>query len=326
MRDPFRHPLEPMTSQHTQAKQRESKERQRRSLPARILSRIVIAILVTLGFSYWMAWDSKEPLVEEPGSIQDGVYYLYKGSPLSKSYKGSFLSKPSGLYTYTPGQKSEALVTNKEYHLAPTVPFWGVNAHGLFFIDESSDSLYCMDLDTRAVTQLYTRAAEAYQTDLSLTALYLYENHIVLQRRMSQTDDYLILDCETGRVLGQSTEPPPELSEPQPGTAAYEVQRLGLPATKEDIFYTYLDVADQWLFYIASVPKYVEGQNRSVTELWAMDIETQKRYLIQDEIILHQVVTDGTWLYDCDRNTNCYQLEYNDQGIPCGLTLIEEDI
>ena len=314
---PFDPPMDPIPSQNTQTRQKEPKERRHRSLPMRIFSRIVIAILVTLGFSYWMAWDAKEPLTEEPGRIQDGVYYLYKGSALTKA---------PGLYAYTPGQEPEVLVSAKEYSLDPTVPFWGVNEHGLYFIDNGTNSIYRMDLDTQEISQLYTRSAEAYQTDLSLTGLHLYDDHIVLQRRMGQTTDYLTLDCATGQVLDQSKEPPQEPMDPQPGTAAYEVQRLGLPATKEDIFYTYLDVADQWLFYITNIPKYVEGHNRSVTELWAMDIETQERHLVQDEIILHQVVTDGTWLYDCDRNTTCYQVEYNSQGIPCGLTLIEERI
>jgi hypothetical protein len=105
-----------------------------------------------------------------------------------------------------------------------------------------------MDLDTRAVTQLYTRSAEAYQTDLSLTALYLYDDYIVLSRTASQQVDYLTLDPD-GRVLDWSKEPPPELSEPQPGTPAYEVQLLGLPATKEDIFYTYFPDADPMLYF-----------------------------------------------------------------------------
>ena len=317
MRHPFDPPMDPIPIQNTQTRQKDPKERQHRSLPGRIFSRIVIALLVTLGFSYWMAWDAKEPLTEDPGHIQDGVYYLYKGSSLAKA---------PGLYACTPEQKPALVVSAKDYLLDTSVPCWDVNHHGLYFIDNGTDSIYRMDLDTRSVTQFYTRSAEAYQTDLSLTGLHLYDDHIVLQRRMSQTTDYLTLDCATGQVLDQSKEPPQEPTDPLPGTAAYEVQRLGLPATKEDIFYTYLDVADQWLFYITNIPKYVEGHNRSVTELWAMDIETQERHLVQDEIILHQVVTDGTWLYDCDRNTTCYQVEYNDQGIPCGLTLIEERI
>ena len=282
-----------------------------------------IAVLFAMLMWHLVTKNAQETLPAEPGTIQEGVYYFYKGSgttlPLLEN-------TPVGLCAYTPGQEPEVLVSAKEYHLNTTVPFWGVNERGLYFLDEGSDSLSCMDLDTQAVTQLYTRSAEAYQSDLSLTGLHLYDDHIVLQRRMSQTTDYLMLDCETGQVLDQSKEPPQEPTDPQPGTAAYEVQRLGLPATKEDTFYTYLDVADHWLFYIASIPKYVAGLNQSITELWAMDIETQERHLVQDEIILHQVVTDGTWLYDCNRNTTCYQVEYNDQGIPCGLTLIQEKI
>ncbi len=314
---PFDPPMDPIPSQNTQTRQKEPKERRHRSLPMRIFSRIVIAILVTLGFSYWMAWDAKEPLTEEPGRIQDGVYYLYKGSALTKA---------PGLYAYTPGQEPEVLVSAKEYHLNTTVPFWGVNERGLYFIDNGTDSIYRMDLDTQEISQLYTRTAEAYQTDLSLTALYLYEDHIVLQRRMGQTTDYLTLDCATGQVLNQSKEPPQEPTDPQPGTAAYEVQRLGLPATKEDIFYTYLDVADQWLFYTSHQKDPTPNVTKFYTELRAMDLNTQESHLVSTEYDPYFAVTDGNWFYSYGDYTNCYQLEYNGQGIPCGLTLIEKDI
>ena len=316
MRHPFDPPMDPIPSQNTQSRQKEPKERQRRSLPGRIFSRILIAALVALAFFSLDKIALQKDLAPEPGKIQDGVYYLYKGSSLAKA---------PGLYACSPGQKPALVVSAKDYPLDTTVPCWDVNHHGLYFIDEGSDSLYRMDLDTRDLSQIYSRAAESYLTDLSLSALHLYDDHLVLQRTAGQQVDYLTLDPD-GRTLDWSKEPPPELTEPQPGTAAYEVQRLGLPATKEDIFYTYLEVSDQWLFYVASIPKYVEGHNRSVTELWAMDLETEERHLVQDEIILHQVVTDGTWLYDCDGKTDCYQLEYNDQGIPCGLTLIESNI
>ena len=40
-----------------------------------------------------------------------------------------------------------------------------------------------------------------------------------------------------------------------------------------------------------------------------------------------QVVTDGTWCYLSDEiTTTCCRLEWDGQGRPCGLTVVEEGL
>lgn len=302
-----------------------------------------IALFLVIYVIFWMPKSSQETLTGGPGVIQDGVFYTYRSSEFVRtrsdlSWKanlifgdsGSASSErvkiPIGLCTYTPGRETEVLLSVTDYSLDTDLPTWGVNERGLYFADKYTGSLYHMDLDTRELTILYALPGEAYQTAFHISALYLFEDHIILQRSADQVHDYLTLDCETGNVLSQSKEPPPELSEPQPGTAAYEVQRLGLPAQQEDVTYSYLDVADQWLFYTAHTPKFPAEIKQSITELWVMDVETQERYLVQEDVDFQSGVTDGTWLYSYENYTNCYQLEYNGQGIPCGLTLVEDSI
>ena len=56
-----------------------------------------------------------------------------------------------------------------------------------------------------------------------------------------------------------------------------------------------------------------------------VDLETGESYEVSPTYI-YFAVTDGNWFYSYGDYTNCYQLEYDDQGIPCGLTLIESNI
>ena len=49
--------------------------------------------------------------------------------------------------------------------------------------------------------------------------------------------------------------------------------------------------------------------------------------LVQNECGPLRLITDGTWCYLSDGNTtDCYRLEHDGQGRPCGLTLVEETI
>lgn len=89
-----------------------------------------------------------------------------------------------------------------------------------------------------------------------------------------------------------------------------------LPKDREGTYYRYLAVSDQWLFY------YISGDKNA---LMAMDLETGESYEVSPTYI-YFAVTDGNWFYSYGDYTNCYQLEYDDQGIPCGLTLIESNI
>ena len=101
---------------------------------------------------------------------------------------------------------------------------------------------------------------------------------------------------------------------------------LDLPKDTEDAYYRYLAVSGQWFFYMENQRDPTPNVTRWITELRAMDLETGESYLVSTEYDPYFAVTDGNWFYSYGDYTNCYQLEYNDQGIPCGLTLIEERI
>lgn len=86
----------------------------------------------------------------------------------------------------------------------------------------------------------------------------------------------------------------------------------------------YLAVTDHWLFYsLSGVP----GIPPSVQ---VMDLNTGESYEVASERYPSLAVTDGTWFYvysgTSSGATSCYKLEYNEQGVPCGLTLVEENI
>ena len=101
---------------------------------------------------------------------------------------------------------------------------------------------------------------------------------------------------------------------------------LDLPKDTEDAYYRYLAVSGQWFFYMENQRDPTPNVTRWITELRAMDLETGESYLVSTEYDPYFAVTDGNWFYSYGDYTNCYQLEYDDQGIPCGLTLIESNI
>ncbi len=101
---------------------------------------------------------------------------------------------------------------------------------------------------------------------------------------------------------------------------------LELPKDTEDAHYRYLAVSGQWLFYTDNQRDPTPNVTRWITELRAMDLNTMESYLVSTEYDPYFAVTDGNWFYSYGDYTNCYQLEYNDQGIPCGMTLMEEHI
>jgi len=103
-------------------------------------------------------------------------------------------------------------------------------------------------------------------------------------------------------------------------------RNLDLPKDTEDTYYRFLAVSGQWLFYTSHEKDPTPNVTKFYTELRAMDVNTQESYLVSTEYDPYFAVTDGNWFYSYGDYTDCYQLEYNDQGIPCGLTLIEKDI
>lgn len=326
MRDPFDHPLEPMTSEQIRTDQKERHARQSWMVTGTVI------LLVACGLFFlmmtWMGKESQKTLGGEPGIIQDGVYYVYGGGGFTLPGE---VQAPIGLCAYTPGQEPEVLVSAKEYGLDTIFPCWDVNSHGLYFSDLYTDSLYRMDLETREVTTLYTLPDAPENTNPYIFPNGLWEDRIALICYDGFADYHLVLDCRTGEVLERQSEEPTELTEPREGTLAYEVQRLGLPEGSvvengQESWHAYLAFADPWLFYAKEFPDENPAIAVNHSQLWAMDVETEEQYLVQDDIALYQVVTDGNWFYNCGGDTDCYQLEYSDDGIPCGLTLIEERI
>ena len=324
MRDPFDYPLEPMTPQRAETLQKE--QQARNSWMATGIVILLVAFVIFGAIMLWMGKTSQEDLGGEPGAIQDGVYYVYGGSGFVLPNE---IRVPIGLCAYTPGQEPEILVSAEDYSLNTIFPCWNVNAQGLFFFDQNTCILYRMDLNTREITSFYAFP----ETDPAPVVFFQYldEEQLIVSYNLDPTYYYLTLDCRTGEVLTKQKEKPPELAEPQEGTLAYEVQRLALSQgtvmeNGEENWYNYLAFAAPWLFYVKQFPNENPAIAAYHSQLWVMNVETEERYLVQDEIEPYHMVTDGNWFYICGGDTDCYQLEYNDQGIPCGLTLIEERI
>lgn len=352
MRDPFDYQLDLLADDLIQ----ESAEakRSRWGWYATVAAIVLAAMAILGGILFWMGRESQKDLGGEPGVLQDGVYYIYAGSGFTLPNE---IRVPRGIFAYTPGQEPELLVSTQDYALDTLFPCWDVNSHGLYFVDGWDNTLWCMDLDTREVSLIYDlpeapdplegtedmtwqqvlsgEYREAYEASMNYNTYmfvqYLDKERIILLCGDGMEDYFLTLDCRTGEVLAQETGEPPELTEPQEGTLAYEVQRLGLPEgtveTEEgEVSYGYLDLADQWLFYVKRWPNEDPRIAAYHAQLLAMDVDTGESYLVSEEVTPYVAVTDGVWFYTCGDATDCYKLEYTPEGVPCGLTLVENDI
>ena len=100
------------------------------------------------------------------------------------------------------------------------------------------------------------------------------------------------------------------------------------PEDPEDSTRDYLAVADGWLYFTNRTWAALDnGGRRQEWSLWARQLETGEEVLVQNECGPLRLITDGTWCYLSDGNTtDCYRLEHDGQGRPCGLTLVEETI
>ena len=62
-------------------------------------------------------------------------------------------------------------------------------------------------------------------------------------------------------------------------------------------------------------------------QLRAQHLDTGEDVLIEDDLWGNQVVTDGTWCYLSDEiTTTCCRLDWDGQGRPCGLTVVEKGL
>ena len=382
MRNPFDHPLEPMTHQQVQAAQKERQAQASWKKTSTFFIFLACAVYLLLMYGPKLAPQKDLTLGGDEGILQDGVYYIYGGGgfPLPDQVK-----TPIGLCAYVPGQEPEVLVSSKDYSLDVIFPSWDANSHGLYFVDLNTETLYRMDLETREITELYALPEAPKGTNPYIFPNGLWEDRIALICHDGVDTYHLVLDCRTGEVLSREEDNEPgtrwnlvagdrilvhnltdddsDLLEngvsvlPQghkldtedtraigdailmasyPADAATtecthqlflpDGRNLDLPKGTEDTYYRFLAVSGQWLFYTSHEKDPTPNVTRWITELRAMDLETGESYLVSTEYAPYFAVTDGNWFYSYGDYTDCYQLEYNDQGIPCGLTLIEKDI
>lgn len=86
------------------------------------------------------------------GILQDGAYYVYAGSGFAMTET----RVPQGIVRYVPGQGKELLVSAEEHPMDVLFPSWGVNSHGLYYLDMGTNQLRRQDLATGEETVLYT--------------------------------------------------------------------------------------------------------------------------------------------------------------------------
>lgn len=352
MRDPFDYQLDLLADDLIQ--ESADAKRSQRGWYVTLALIVLAALGILWAIHSWNVKTAQSNLGGEEGVLYDGVYYIYAGSgfPLPNEVK-----VPRGIFAYTPGEEPELLVSTRDYALNTLFPCWDVNGQGLYFVDGWDNTLWCMDLDTREVRQIYElpkahdpleetedmtwkqvlsgEYREAHQASADynpcMFVQYLDEERIILLCSDGVEDFFLTLDCRTGEVLDKQTEEPPELTEPQEGTLAYEARRLGLPEgsveTEEgEAYYWSVALADKWLFYGKEWPNEDPRIADYQFQFLAMDVDTGESYLVSEEVKPHIAVTDGVWFYTCGDATDCYKLEYTPEGIPCGLTLVENDI
>ena len=91
-----------------------------------------------------------------------------------------------------------------------------------------------------------------------------------------------------------------------------------LPAGPAGEARTYLAAAQGWVYYTAR-----QEASRG-TALWARNLATGEAVPLLERCNITGLVTDGTWCYCTNGSTtDCYRLDWDGQGRPTGLTLIE---
>ena len=117
----------------------------------------IVGIVVGLIVFFWFC--SLIPVLfpsdsvgDTEGIIQDGAYYVYAGSGFAMTET----RVPQGIVRYVPGQGKELLVSAEEHPMDVLFPSWGVNSHGLYYLDMGTNQLRRQDLATGEETVLYT--------------------------------------------------------------------------------------------------------------------------------------------------------------------------
>lgn len=91
-----------------------------------------------------------------------------------------------------------------------------------------------------------------------------------------------------------------------------------LPAGPAGEARTYLAAAQGWVYYTAR-----QEASRG-TALWARNLATGEAVPLLERCNITGLVTDGTWCYCTNGSTtDCYRLDWDGQGRPTGLVLVE---
>ena len=101
-----------------------------------------------------------------------------------------------------------------------------------------------------------------------------------------------------------------------------------LPAGPEEEGRTYLAAARGWVYYLATVSREREhGAVLPLQVLQARNLATGEEVPVAEGVLCTAMVTDGAWCFLTNgATTDCYSLTTDDQGRPCGLTLVEQTI
>ena len=100
-----------------------------------------------------------------------------------------------------------------------------------------------------------------------------------------------------------------------------------LPGEINGVEVTYLASAQGWAYYTGKDWENPDPAKR-MAFLGARNLTTGETVLLKQPVGEYfEVITDGTWFYRCTGSqTNCYTIDHDAQGKPCGLTLVEEYI
>lgn len=182
-----------------------------------------------------------------------------------------------------------------EYPEGVTYPGWEQDKeYGLYF-------WYDLQENGKSILPQGTKLADGFGGQLGDGCLVAYTARPPYDEgETSSVENYLFL-AETGEILSV----PNEIGGEYP---------------------TYVASAKGWLYYTSSDYDNPDPAKRA-TYLGAWNLETGENRILEPQFRQTSVVTDGTWLYTGGgQRTNCYTIDHDAQGKPCGLTLVEEDI
>lgn len=99
-------------------------------------------------------------------------------------------------------------------------------------------------------------------------------------------------------------------------------------ASRDEADRLFLTCWDGWLF--CTEGRYDPERQTPRSCVTARRLDTGETRVLLDRARFTTVVSDGTWLYSCDGSvtghTDCWRIDWDEDGQPVGLTLVEEHI